>query len=167
VPYLSALEVWSRQGAIRIHACLYLHLLRLWLCAGGPQRKIIMGYRLSCLYSLPCHLSITDHWLLVENTIMAYAVCAVCTCEWGLSTVQWASCQVVVPTVSALQTVNATQKQQTHVYFFPLLRMVQLSLIYYPTFYLYLYLRGGQHAVQCWGCNQFRPSAQTWDNWKL
>jgi len=30
-----------------------------------------------------------------------------------------------------------------------------------------LYLRGGQHAVQCWGRSQFRPDAQPRDNWKV
>jgi len=34
VPYLSALEVWSRQGAIQIHIHLYLYL-RVWFAACG------------------------------------------------------------------------------------------------------------------------------------
>jgi len=36
----------------------------------------------------------------------------------------------------------------------------RLNLVFFIWVYLYFYLRGGQHAVQCGGRNQFRPNAQ-------
>jgi len=72
VPYLSALEVWSRQGAIQIHVYLYL-TFRCDDAAGAVNTSVSLGDRAFLVAAAPAWNSLlpTDHGRLLTTDIPA------------------------------------------------------------------------------------------------